>query len=285
MEAGGFTAAAQRLGVAPAKISVEIARLESRMGVALFARTTRKVMLTAQGQALLEQCAPLLEGLLAAVEDVDADGAELTGTLRITAPVDHAAHTLAAAVARFAALHPALRVELRANDRISDLVAEGIDVGIRMGWLRDSSQRAVKLGEFGQCLLASPAYLAGVRKPRVPEDLAALDWVAMTLLPAPLTWRFTSARGETRTMQFKSRLLADSAGALRSLLRHGAGIGVLDEYSVREDIATGRLVRLLPAWRLPSGGMYAVTPPGKRMSRKAQVFIRFYQEFLAQGRA
>ncbi len=279
-QAGGFTAAAERLNVAPAKVSLEIARLEAQLGVALFTRTTRKVMLTEAGQALHLECTPLLAQLQQALDGLHATQDRLSGQLRIAAPVDHGAQTLALALARFAALHPDLQVDLRTSDRITDMVAEGIDVAIRMGWLRDSSQRAVRLGGFGQEVVASPAYLARAGIPQSPADLARHDWVALTLLPTPLTWTFTSANGGEQTVQVRARLKTDSAAALRSLVRHGAGITVLDQFSAAPELASGQLVRVLKGWQPPHGGLYAVYPPGRHVPAKAQAFTRFYQQYL-----
>lgn len=283
VETGGFTAAAARLGVAPAKVSVEVARLESQLGVALFTRTTRRVAPTEAGHALHERCAPLLRQLQAAIDTVHAPTAALTGSLRITAPIDLGSQSVAPALSRFAALHPALAIDLRSADRIADLVAEGIDVAIRMGWLRDSSLRAVKLGDFDQYIVAAPAYLARAGMPVLPEDLAPLDWIAMTRLPAPLTWTLTGPGGERRTVQMRSRIKADSSGALRAMLRHGAGIGMLDQYSVADDLATGQLVRVLPDWQAERGGTYAVLPPGRHTGRNAQAFVAFYRDYLQQA--
>ncbi|WEF33346.1 LysR family transcriptional regulator [Pseudoduganella chitinolytica] len=280
VEAGGFSAAAQRLGVAPAKVSVEVARLESRLGVALFARTTRRVVPTEAGEALHARCAPLLQELRTAIDTVHAPTAALTGNLRVTAPIDLSSGSVAPALSRFAQSHPALSIDLRSADGIADLVAEGIDVAIRMGWLRDSSLRAVKLGEFEQYIVASPDYLARVGMPQVPDDLAALDWIAMTRLPTPLTWQLAGPDGETRTVQTRARLKADSSGALRALLLGGAGISILHQYAVQDDLRTGRLVRVLPQWSAPRGGTWAVVPPGRHLARNAQAFIAFYREHL-----
>ncbi|WP_338765535.1 LysR family transcriptional regulator [Massilia sp. METH4] len=284
-DAGGFSKAAQRLGVAPAKVSLEVARLEARLGTALFVRTTRRVVLTEAGRALHDDCAPLLRQLHAAVEDVHATSTVLSGSLRITAPTDFGAHFVAPALARFAALHPALAIELQTGDRIADLVGEGIDIAIRMGWLRDSSQRAVKLGDFGQYAVASPGYVARAGLPRAPDELAELDWIALTRLPAPLKWTFTEAGGASRTVQMRARIRTDSTGALRALVLDGAGVSILDEYSVRRDLASGALVRLLPEWTLPSGGTFAVFPPGRHVSRKVRAFVAFYQEWLGKDGA
>ena len=282
-QAGGFTAAASRLHVAPAKVSLEIARLEAQLGLALFTRTTRKVVLTEAGQALHAQCTPLLAQMQSVLDGLHSAPERLTGVLRIAAPVDHGTQTLAPALARFAALHPGLHIDLRTSDRLADLVAEGIDVAIRMGWLRDSSLRAVRLGEFSQHVVASSAYLARAGTPHTPADLARHDWVALTLLPTPLTWTFAGADGGSATVQVKARIKADSAGALRSLVRNGAGITVLDQFSAEPDLASGQLVRVLRDWQPPRGGIYAVYPPGRHVSAKAQAFTRYYQDYLAMG--
>jgi len=290
-EAGGFTAAAERLGTTKARVSLEIRRLEAQLGSMLFSRTTRRVTLTEAGEAVYARCVPLLRNAQEALAEVGEGGregagaAELSGTLRITASVDHAAQSLAGVVARFAAQHPRLQVELRTSDHVLDLVEEGLDLGIRLGWLRDSTMRATKLAEFEQYLVTSPAYLQRSAAPREPEDLATHAWVALTLLPRPLTWTFIPAVGEPRTVRMNARLRTDSAATLRALVQHGAGISVLDQFSVEADLASGSLVRLLPQWSLATGGVYAVHPPGRHTPRKVRAFIDFYRAACGEGRA
>ena len=283
VETGGFTAAAERLGIAKAKVSIEIGRLESRLGITLFTRTTRQVNLTEPGRALHEECKPLLAGLQEAIDQAGHEKGELSGTLRLSTTVDHAVMSLAPAVAGFSALHPALQIDLRTGDRVSDLVGEGLDLAIRLGWLRDSSLRATKLGEFDQYVVASPAYLKRAGRPKRPEDLAEHEWVALTLMPTPFTWKFTGRAGETRTVHVKSRIRVDSPGALRTMLRHGAGISVLDQYSAEEGIKAGYLVRLLPEWSLLRGGVHAVYPPGRHVAPKVRSFIAFYRDWLQRS--
>jgi DNA-binding transcriptional LysR family regulator len=281
-EAGGFTAAAERLGVATAKVSVEISRLESRLGVALFSRTTRKVALTDAGQALYEECQPLLHGLTEAVERAGSGKDELAGTLRISSTVEHATLTLAPALAAFTQRHPHLSIDLRTSDRVVDVIEEGIDVAIRLGWLRDSSLRAVKLAEFKQYVVASPAYLRRVKRPNRPEDLVNFDWIALMLLPTPFTWKFSHDAGESRTIHVKSRIRVDSPGVLRSLLQQHVGVSVLDEFNAQDGINSKRLIRLLPEWSLPTAGIYAVYPPGRQMPAKVRSFIDFYRQYLEE---
>ncbi len=281
-ETGGFTSAAARLDVATAKISVEISRLEAKLGVALFSRTTRKVALTDAGQALYEKSGPLLQQLSEAIDHVMSGQEQLAGTLRISATVDHATLSLVPALAEFSRQHPYLAIDLRTSDRVVDLIDDAIDVSIRLGWLRDSSNRAAKLGEFEQYVVGSPKYFKDGRLPSEPDHLEVLDWIALTLLPAPFTWKFVSPEGETRTVHVKSRIRADSPGVLRSMLQEGMGISVLDQFNAQDAIASRRLVRLLPDWTLPSAGIYAIYAPGKQVAGKVRSFIDFYSQYLSE---
>lgn len=284
-EAGGFTAAAERLGATKARVSQDVARLEARLGVGLFVRTTRRTSLTEAGEALLrEGLEPLrrLEATLASLGRPRSAGLE--GSLRIASTADHASQGLARAVAAFAALHPALQVELRSSDRVVDLVAEGVDLAIRIGWLRDSSLRATRLGDFEQHLVAAPGYLARRGMPRRPEELAAHDWVALSLLRSPLTWTFTSRGGQRRRVRMASRLRTDAALPLRALVEAGAGLSVMDQFNAEAGVAAGTLVRLLPQWQLPSGGIHAVWPPGRHTPAKVRAFVDFYAEWMARRR-
>lgn len=279
-EAGGFTAAADRLGIAKAKVSLDVSRLEAQLGLSLFSRTTRRVALTEAGHTLYAECIPRLRGIEEALTQLGSASTELSGSLRIGCTVDHAVQSLGRVVAAFAARHPQLQIDLRTSDRVVDLVEEGIDVSFRMGWLRDSTMRAVKLADFAQYIVASPDYLRRAGRPAHPEELAQHEWLTLSLLPSPLTWTFTSEAGETHTVRTRGHLRADSAAALRALLEGGAGVSALDQFSAEPAIAGGRLVRLLPDWSPPGGGLYAVYPPGRHLPARVRHFIDFYRDTL-----
>jgi DNA-binding transcriptional LysR family regulator len=286
VEAGGFTAAADQRGMAKARVSQVIAKLEAQLGATLFSRTTRRVAPTAAGQALYDEAVPLLRALQEAVQHAGGDPAgALTGTLRVAAAVEYAAHTLAPALAAFARLHPGLAVDLRTSDRVVDVLKDGIDVAIRMGWLRDSSLRAVRLGALRQVVVAAPAWVAQAPRIAHPRDLARRDWLALDLLPAPLTWKFTSARGQVHTVRVTARARTDSVAALRALAEQGLGATVMDVTSSEESRRAGRLVQLLPTWSLPQGGVFAVFPPGRHLPAKTRAFVDFYKAWLAQHEA
>jgi DNA-binding transcriptional LysR family regulator len=279
-ESGGFTSAADRLGLTKSAVSLRVRQLEAKLGVDLFVRTTRRVQLTDAGQQLYEASAAPLQRLGEALTTAAAAPRALSGTLRITAPVEHAASSLAPSLARFAAAQPALRIELHAADRVLDLVAERIDVAIRLGHLRESSARATRLANFEQWVVASPAYLRRKSAPSRPSQLAEHDWISLALMRSPLTWTFTSARGRKETVRVRSQLQVDSTSTLRALLEHGAGISVLDHPAVLPLVREGRLVRLLANWSLPEGGIHAVFPPGRHIPAAARAFVESYRRDL-----
>jgi DNA-binding transcriptional LysR family regulator len=194
--------------------------------------------------------------------------------------VEYAASELAPMVARFAAAHPQLRIELHTSDRVLDLVAERIHLAFRMGHLRSSSARATRLDGFEQWVVAAPAYLRGKPAPKRPSDLSDHDWVSLSLMRTPLTWTFSSARGQKESVRMRSRLQVDSSSTLRALLEQGAGVSVLNHTSVAPLVRDGRLVRLLPQWSLPEGGVYAVFPPGRHVPAAARAFVESYRKAL-----
>lgn len=279
-ETGGFTAAAERLDVAKAKISLDISRLEHQLGTRLFNRTTRRVVLTDTGNTLYEQCVPLLRQVTIAAAQLADDKAVLRGKLRITSTVDHAVQSLSGAIAQFAQAHPQVSVDLLTGDQVVDLVKDNVDLAIRIGWLRDSSLRALKLRDFEQFVVASPAYLRQQGVPQQPGDLAAHRWIALSRLATPLTWTFTKADHEASTVRMQSHLRVDTATVLRALVEGGAGITALDELSTLEALRSGRLQRVLSDWHLPRGGVYAVYPPGPHVPAVVRAFVEFYREYL-----
>jgi DNA-binding transcriptional LysR family regulator len=221
---------------------------------------------------LFEQCVPLLRGMHEALEKAGSQSDDLRGRLRIAAPVEHAVQVLSPVVAAFVNRHPDVRVELVVTDKVQDMVAEGIDVAIRVGWIRESSSKVAKLAEFAQAVLASPSYLSRYGRPETPSDLADHRWVALTLLPSPLTWTFTKG-AKTVTVRMNPRLRTDSSVALRSLLVNGAGISVGILRHVENEVRSGSLVRLLPEWSLPGGVVHAVFPPGAQVAAAARAFV------------
>lgn len=282
-EAGGFTAAAQRLDINKTVLSQQIAKLENELGGALFTRTTRRVELTEAGRRLFDESAPLLRDLETSVAQFGDANIEPSGTLRITAPVDYATNVLGPALAAFHREHPRLQVDLIATDDVLDLVGERIDIAVRFGWLRDSTMRAVRIGDFSQVVVAAPSYLAQHGAPRQPEQLASHAWVALTLLRSPLTWRFTGRGGRQVTVRMRPGVRASSPGGVLGLLRGGAGISVLADFTAATDLHDGTLQQLLPDWSLPGGGIHLVYPATRQPAGKVRHFIDFFRDWQANG--
>jgi DNA-binding transcriptional LysR family regulator len=277
---GSFTAAAERLGSSKAKISLQIKALEQQLGVALFRRTTRQVSLTAEGALLVERCLPLLDELRTELQQLSQTDVELSGTLVISAPEDYSNRVLVPLLIEFQRLHPKLQLDLRSSDQVQDLIKQGIDLSIRIGWLQDSSQKAQRLGDFQQWLLAAPAYLGKFAPPQQPEDLTTMSLIAFTLLPTPQQWRFKQG-SQSVDLRLPSSIKTSSTQTVTSLLLQSAGLGVLPDYSAQALLQQGLLQRVLPEWQLPAGGIYAVYPPGPHRPVKVRQFVAFLQQQLA----
>jgi len=282
VRAGSFTAAAEQLGLTKAMVSQHLAKLERELGVTLLLRSTRRMSLTEAGTRFHADCARLLADAEAAIERVGSSRDTPSGTLRLTTSTDYGMAVVAPALASFCQLHPQVQVDLAIGDRISDLIAERFDLAIRLGWLRDSSMHATRLGSFRQLVVAAPAYLSVHGMPRRPEDLAAHGWIAMSVLATPLRWTFVSGSGHRRSVRMRQVAQANNAAAVRAMVLAGAGVAVLPDYLAEEDIRSWRLVVLLAQYRLPQGGIHAVYP-GKQPPAKVRSFIDHLRERLARS--
>lgn len=279
-ETGGFTAAAERLGTTKTLVSQQVARLEAELGGTLFQRTTRRVTLTEAGQRLLDECRSPLQELGQAMDRVGTASGYVGGSLRVTAPPEYAATVIGPLLAKLARRHPGLKVNLSATSEVLNLVERNIDVAIRIGWLRDSSLRLVRLGRFREQIVASSDYLADAGTPRQPRDLADHRWISLSLLRAPLSWHFTARNGQTQKVRVNAFMRSDSPQGVLGLLRGGGGISALPDFIVEDDIRHGRLVRLLDGWNLPEGGIYSVYPDAHHVPSKVRAFIDFLRENL-----
>ncbi|RDI97971.1 LysR family transcriptional regulator [Dyella solisilvae] len=280
VQAGSFTAAAEALGMTKAMVSQHIARLERELGVTLLLRSTRRMTLTEAGTAFHAACVRILGEAEAAIEQVGRNQDMPSGTLRLTATGDYGTAVVAPALADFMRAHPLLQVDLALSDHVSDLIAERFDLAIRMGRLRDSNLRSARLSSFRQLLVAAPAYLARRGEPRTPAELPGHDWVALALLSSPLRWTFGAPDGSRRTVRARQVAQANNVAAAHALVLHGAGISVLPDYLVTDDVREGRLVVLLAQYALPECGIYAVYP-GKQPPAKVRAFIDHLRARLA----
>lgn len=279
VEAGSFSAAAGRLGIAKSAVSKHVSLLEQHIGVRLLNRSTRGLSLTDSGETYYQNCAKMVEAAEEARRCTSALQDEPHGTLRIASPASFGVRHVAPHLQEFLQLHPALKAELLLDDQVVDMVQEGIDVAIRVGWLPDSSLRARKLRDAPRLLCASPAYVERMGLPKTPDDLVEHDWVIFTLLPTPYRCTFTRKQ-ESKTVHIKGRVKTNNGSAVRTLLLEGAGVGVLSDFLVSDDIAKGRLVQLLPDYTISDAGIYAVFQDQQLQQAKIRRFIDFLAERL-----
>jgi len=284
VDAGSLSAAARRLGLAKTMVSTHMQRLEVEVGASLLVRTTRRLSLTDAGAAFHEATRQILRETEAAVAAAGEDTTDPRGTLRVSAAVDYCSNVIAPMAVELTRRYPQLKIEMIAEDRRADLIAEGIDLAIRVGRLADSSHQAVRVGSFEQWLIARPDLFAGRPLPEQPEQLAALPFLALTVLPNPLSRTFENVAGEKRTVRLDAAILSNTAIAVRRAALAGGGIAVMPDFAVAGDVAEGRLIRLLPAWSLPGGGIHCLFPQARHRPKKIRVFVDALREQLA-GRA
>ncbi len=272
VDAGSFTRAAERLGITKTVVSQQVARLEEELQTTLLMRTTRRVEPTEAGRLLHARSVQVLREAEDAISEIAQSNAAPRGVLRIAAPSDYGASTIAPFAAAFTRLYPACQIELVLSDARVDLLVHQIDLSIRIGWLDDSSLHARRIGTFRQLLVASSEWAA--RFPvRVPEDLSLAPFIANSALKDPLTWHFAHGDFERRTVRMRPSLTINDTPAVLEATLAGGGLAVLPDYVAEDPIRTGRLVRILAEWSLPSGGIYTVYPTARFRPAKVTVFV------------
>jgi DNA-binding transcriptional LysR family regulator len=282
VEHRSFTAAARALGMTKSTVSQHVRQLETSIGVTLMQRTTRSMSLTEAGQLYYDTASRILREAEHMHSQLQHIKRAPSGVLRVTAPLDFAACALIPLATEFMRRYPRVEVDLVAEGQILDMVERRLDLSIRVGWLGDSSHHATTLGAFDQVACASPAYLARVRPPETPADLAGLEWVSLSALSSPRRWTFRDEHGGEQTVQMSGRAVANDGTAVRAFLLAGAGVSVLPDYQVKDDLHAERLVRVLPAYTLPKGGIFAVVPSRRNAPAKVSEFTRFLKAELGE---
>lgn len=274
VETGSLTAAAQRLGLAKSMVSKHMQLLEAELGVALLVRSTRKLALTEAGRAFYDSSRRLLQDAEQAIETARNGRDQPQGTLRVATPIDYGVIVVAPLLARLQARYPGLKVELEGGDQRIDLIAAGIDVAVRLGKLADSGYQAAYVGPLLRWLVASPDFVARHGMPLEPQALAALPWITLTVVAQPGLFTLRDPDGRVHEVRVRNSVFStNSAYASRAAALTGAGVLRATVFSVREDVAAGRLVRLFPDWSLEQSDIHAVYPATTRLPQRVRVFI------------
>lgn len=281
LDAGSISLAGRRLGVSAAVASQRLKRLESRLGVRLFHRTTRRLEPTAEGTWLAEQGRASIEELARVTEALGRTGREISGTLRVSVPESFGRQHISPLLPAFLEQHPRLGLNVQFSDQVEDLVASGLDIAIRIGSLEDSSAVAQRLATDRRVLCASPSYLRRRGAPRTLEELENHECLLLrggSGLRFP--WRFVTAGGVAQP-RVRGRFETNLGEALRDAALAGLGIALHSTWHVCDDLHAGRLQQVLPDVPPVDGGIYAVAPERRKPAR-----VRAFIEHLkAQFRA
>lgn len=260
---GSFRAAALDLGISTTALSHTIGRLESGLGVRLFNRTTRSVSLSDAGRDFLERTAPAVAEIRAAMDTARSRSETPSGLLRLNASVQ-GGRQIAPLILEFLRRCPEMQIDLVTEGRLVDIVAEGFDMGLRSADLVPRDMIALPLGKPQRyAVVASPAWLRAHPAPQTPADLPLQHCLRVRLPNGALfRWQF-ERNGEVVQVDAKGRLTLDEAAIARAAVLDGAGIGYFIEQDVADDIASGRMIRLLEGWTPPRPG-FSLYYPGRR---------------------
>jgi len=275
-----FAEAAQRLGMSRAGVSKHVAWLEESIGAQLLQRTTKQVNLTEAGLRVLENGLMLLDRYEEIEADVRNSVSEPRGVIRVGTPPSFGARHLMPLVARFTELYPDIQVFLSLDDGRANLISEGLDLSVRIApALEDASQRAHLLMKAPQVLVASPAYLKRVGKPKSLQDLTQHNCLVHTLKFPTNIWRFTGPDGQAAAIRVRGPICSNFGDTLQNAAVLGYGISVHPYYMVSDDLAAGRLVVLLPEWEPTELDIYVMYSARQKLPVRVRALLDFIREW------
>ncbi len=280
---GSLTAAALGEGVAPAIMGRRLDALEERLGVKLLVRTTRRITLTHEGSAFLEDCQRLLADFANAEASVSAGGVKASGHLRVTAPAGFGRRHVAPLVPRFRALHRDVSISLNLSDRVVDLAAEGFDCAVRVGDLPDSSLVSTRLADNRRLCVATPAYLKARGTPQHPSELAQHDCLTLSSDASQTRgWAF-QVEGQLLHLKPAGPMDCSDGQVLHDWCLADHGIAWRSTWEVEAEVANGQLVRVLDAFAAPANGIYALFPQRKHLPLRVRLWVDYLRQTYGQA--
>jgi len=278
---GSLSAAARAEGIAPAMIGRRLDALEARLGVKLLQRTTRKLVLTDEGVAFLEDCQRILGELDDAEAAVSERSAHATGHLVVSAPAGFGRQHVAPLLPSFLAEHRGVTVNLNLNDRVVDVLGEGVDVAIRIASLTDSSLVGVKLADNRRVVVASPAYLKRHGRPLRLADLGRHNCLAISSEGSQRGWTFLDD-GNPVTLKVGGNMVCNDGAVLHDWALAGKGLAWRSIWEVGEQIASGALCTVLDDFAAPGNDIHALFAQRRHLPLRIRVFVDFLRRSYAQ---
>jgi len=278
-EEQGFAAGARRLGMSPPAVTRAVAALEERLGVKLLDRTTRHVRVTEAGQRYLDDARRIIAEVDEADDAVAGINAAPRGHLTVTAPVLFGRLYVMPGIVDYLQRYPAMDISTVFVDRVTNLLEEGIDVGIRIGELPDSSMRAIPVGQVRRVIIASPSYIAKHGAPRSPQELDQHTIVASSGSSVPPDWRFHHG-GSTQSLRVKPRLGVNNNDSAIEAVRSGFGIARLLSYQAAALLEAGELVEVLQDYATPAVPVHIIHRDSRQGSTRIRSFVNLMAERL-----
>ncbi len=272
-----FSAAGEKMGLVKSVVSRRVSDLETRLGVKLLNRTTRKLSLTGAGEQLYQQASVLLSNLIDIEQKVSDQQVSLSGRLKIAAPLSFGYRHLSSAISEFVKIHPEIDISFDLNDREIDLVAEGFDMTIRIGELVDSTLIARKLGVIRFITVASDEYLEKYGTPLHPDDLINHQGLLYSNLTEKQQWIFND-NGRNLVVVPPTRLMANNGDFLCNAAICGLGVFNSPSFILSGAIQRGELRQILKGFNAKPTGVYALFPPGRLIPRRVKVLVEFLQK-------
>lgn len=275
---GSLTAAARVEGIAPAMIGRRMNDLEARLGVKLMNRTTRRLSLTEEGSALLEEAQRILRDLTETEARVSQGSVRPEGLLRISAPAGFGRRHVAPAIPEFARQYPEVMVTLDLSDRLVDLVEERYDCAIRIGDLDDSQYIGTRLADNQRVIVAAPNYLKQHGRPMTPDDLSRHNCLSFGQQGNQAKGWLLKQSGKVRPFRVKGSLSCSDGSVLHQWTLAGLGLSWRSLWEVREDIEQGKLITVLDNFAAPANGIYAIRPERKHVPLRVRLFVEHLKQ-------
>lgn len=275
---GSFTRAADALDTSPANVTRYINELEAHLGTRLLNRSSRKLSLTESGEALYERSKSILEEVADAEALASSATLQPRGRLRVNAPLSFGIHQLAPLWPRFMQIHPEVELDISLTDRLVDIVEEGYDLAIRISRAGPTTHAARKLAASHNIVCASPAYLQQHGAPRVPADLEAHRCLGYTYAATAHEWHFVDAEARPHMVRVNYAMHTNNGDTARAAALAGQGIIWQPAFLIGEDLREGRLVPVLPGYRMPDIDVLAIYPSRRHLSAKVRVMVDFLVE-------
>ncbi|HXE39178.1 MAG TPA: LysR family transcriptional regulator [Azonexus sp.] len=278
VETGGFSAAAREMGLTPSALSKLVSRLEDRLGARLLTRTTRRLQLTAEGEAFFNRARPILSAMEEAEAEVAEAGTQPRGLLRVHCGSAFGMHQLTPAIPRFLEKHRDIELEVAIKDQPPAPGDEHYDLTLRIGTLDDSSTVARRICNLERVICAAPSYLERFGTPRTPDDLQRHNCLWITTLPALRRWPFDTDDG-IRVVHIGGNVVANNAETVLQLAVAGVGITRLTDVIVGEAIRRGALVPILTDWHhVEPVPLFVTYPSGRHLAPKVRAMVDFLVE-------